>query len=365
MGRRHRGTLTTRKLKRGKVWIARVYIAGKRQSRTIGLVRDIPKREAQRLLDAMIPTEVQADATLAEFLDEYEPIFHSNAPASFELAYQQLRACAQRLDKPMRDVTEHDAALLIAGLRQKGLRGPDKKERALHGNTVRAIAGRLRAIWKAAAKRKLVQDNPFVGLKLPKKTEAPVNALTAEQVDRLLPALSGTLRHFVHVLAETGLRRGEGLRLDWADVRDGLLTVRESKNGHPRAFKLSRRALLAFDSIPGKRKGAIFPGYIPDKKVAAAELRKLASACKRAEVPVIHFRALRHTLGFRMASAGATELEVAAVLGHRNLSTTKRYMDHHPGSGAARAAGKLDEAEHQPNFRTGLGDSGSRRANAE
>ena len=48
-------------------------------------------------------------------------------------------------------------------------------------------------------------------------------------------------------------------------------------------------------------------------------------ALKKAEVKEFRFHDLRHSCASFLAQSGATLLEIADVLGQRNLTTTKRY----------------------------------------
>jgi integrase len=47
--------------------------------------------------------------------------------------------------------------------------------------------------------------------------------------------------------------------------------------------------------------------------------------CDRAEVPRIRFRDTRHSCGTLLHAQGASSLTIQTVLGHTQLSTTRRY----------------------------------------
>jgi len=344
------GSLQKRKRKSGQVWVAR-YVdpaRGKKTTRTLGRVRDFTEAQARAMLRALRrrveAKPVGARPTLAEFLDSYADVHRSRAPASHEATYLQLRHVAEWLGAtPMAEVGVDRAEQLVAHLVTRGWR------RRLSSNTARAYVVRLRAVWEAARRRGIVAANPWKSVRPPREEEKPVSAVTDAELDLLVAACPPRLRAFVRVLGETGLRRGEALRLRWEDVAGGLLTVRESKIGRPRVVPLSPRAEAAFAAIPRERgigrANLVFPGLIPDASAACAALRELRRACRKAGLDVLTFHGLRHSLGYRMARQGCTELEIAEVLGHRQLSTTRRYMAHHPGSAAARAMKKLAAGE--------------------
>ena len=67
-------------------------------------------------------------------------------------------------------------------------------------------------------------------------------------------------------------------------------------------------------------------------------------AVTRAGIGPFRFHDLRHATGVRMAEAGATPAEIAAVLGHKTLAMTMRYIRHAPRDAARSVARLLDRA---------------------
>ena len=84
--------------------------------------------------------------------------------------------------------------------------------------------------------------NPLAGLKPPKADTKVVNALTDEQLRRLIKACQGKSLQdrrdeaIVRLMAETGMRAGEVLALEVSDLKlqDGLVTVVRGKGGKGR-----------------------------------------------------------------------------------------------------------------------------------
>jgi len=349
--RREWGSLTKRKTKSGVVWIARFFNEeGKRTTRTIGRVRDIRKKDAEKVLGELRrivqPRQLRSNETLGSFLNVWEPIYAAKSPASHKTNFAQLRQVADYFgEKPMDSITLADCELCMAHMLTKGFR------RKLHPNSVRAIVGRLRTVWRKAQAHEVVRGNPWALLELPGHIEKPIPALVVEECDRLVAACPSWIKPLVAVLAETGLRLGEALRLRWEDIKAGRLTVRESKNKHPRTFALSNRALAVFGAIPKARgigrENLVLGNVMPDKATHLRSLRHLRNACDKAGLESLGFHGMRHSYGYRMAAAGATEVEIADVLGHRDLSITRRYMAHHPGTAAKRAIDKMNAAEGQ------------------
>ena len=126
----------------------------------------------------------------------------------------------------------------------------------------------------------------------------------------------------------TGARLGELLRLRWRDIKikERRAHVTQTKNGEPRVLPLVDGVITEVSKLarPLDSDTLLFRAshdpYQPfmfrkhwDKAVKAAELRDF------------RFHDLRHTCASILAQNGATLLQIADVLGHRQLEVTKRY----------------------------------------
>src|ERR1700753_1425842 len=97
--------------------------------------------------------------------------------------------------------------------------------------------------------------NPLAGLKPPKGDQKVVDALSDDQLKRLIVACQGkTLKDrrdeaIVRLMAETGLRAAEVLALQADDVNlpDGKLTVHRGKGGKGRVAPFSVQTASAID----------------------------------------------------------------------------------------------------------------------
>jgi integrase len=78
----------------------------------------------------------------------------------------------------------------------------------------------------------------------------------------------------------------------------------------------------------------------PGEPIVASDLyRRFISACKRAGLPQIRFRDLRHTFGTRAIRKFKIH-EVQGMMGHRHITTTEIYLHYTPD---AEASAKLTE----------------------
>jgi site-specific recombinase XerD len=157
-------------------------------------------------------------------------------------------------------VTARHVRGYLAGLISKG-----RKDTTLHANA-RAIRTLLR-FWHAEGY--LPQAVQFDMPKLEKK-RLPV--LTADELRQIVSACNVRDKAIILFMADSGLRRGEVIRLDWSDIdmQSGLVRVRQGKGRKDRSAVIgarTRRALLAYrrtlshvgESSPALRAGASVP----------------------------------------------------------------------------------------------------------
>ncbi len=113
------------------------------------------------------------------------------------------------------------------------------------------------------------------------------------------------------------------------DFLVGCLTVRRGKGGADRTNLMDstlREALTDWCLIRGEVPGAMFPGQASRRLKRKAIGRMLNRLCVQAGLPRFTAHQLRHTSGTEGASAGLTGLELQALMGHEDLSTTQQYI---------------------------------------
>lgn len=138
----------------------------------------------------------------------------------------------------------------------------------------------------------------------------------------------------IRFIALTGARRGEatGLRWQWVDLKSGLITLppKAHKTGHktgkPRIIALPAEAQAIIARQPeGDPDTRVFR---PAKGDGPLSLGKAWPAV-RAEAklpPGLGLHGLRHSIGTHLAMAGASAVELMETLGHKQITTTLRYV---------------------------------------
>lgn len=172
--------------------------------------------------------------------------------------------------------------------------------------------------------------------------------LAPEEETRLIRACSPLLRDFVVFMLDTGARLNEALSLTWrdADLRRrprAVVHFTKTKNGETRSVPLPKRVTAVL-----RRLGATAGGL--DSLVFSEPARKTiytkygALFCRRGErIPISNYQLLwrpvrratgladvrmhdlRHTYAAKLVRAGVPLIEVAKLLGHRQIEMTMRY----------------------------------------
>lgn len=124
----------------------------------------------------------------------------------------------------------------------------------------------------------------------------------------------------------TGARRGELMKLTWADIdfTQRMAHLKDTKNGKPRLLPLTKQVIAELMKFRAVGKSLLFPAI--EKKTSPYDHRKpFKKALEDAKVENCRFHDLRHTAASNLAKNGATLLEIAEVLGHSDIGITKRY----------------------------------------
>jgi len=124
----------------------------------------------------------------------------------------------------------------------------------------------------------------------------------------------------------TGARRGELLSLRWnsLDIDKQTAYVLTSKNGEPKVLPLTKSVINELQRFNLTDSSLIFASETnPDKPFIFFKQWKRVR--DKAELIDFRFHDLRHTTASYLAQNGATLLEIADVLGHKQIEVTKRY----------------------------------------
>jgi integrase len=213
--------------------------------------------------------------------------------------------------------------------------------------TVNREMALLRRMLNVAVREGWLTRNPFNAgepLIVPADECRRERILTREEEERLLAECAGRrahLRPLVVCALDTGMRRGELLKLLWQEVdfEEGVIHVRafNTKTMRARLVAMSARVESGLRELFGRAAdpaGPVFGGVKEVKK-------GFDTARRRAGLSDVRFHDLRHTAATRLVGGHIPLSEVGRVLGHTQPSTTYRYVNANVET-ARRAAAAMD-----------------------
>lgn len=303
------------------------------------------RRQAE---DGKLPARTAEKLTAGQYLTEWLVNYARNGNKGKGLAENSVRVYSNVIrhyalpafgSLRLTDIGPHDLLRLYADMARQG-----------RSAKMREIVHRtLREAFQQAVEQGLLGTNPADRVPRSQKPVAEKKrpeALTAEQVRRLLEAAEGRWRLILGIYAACGLRRSELLGLQWQDVDfdHGLLNVRRQalrQNGGMALVDLkterSRRQVPVPEDLlrdlmihkleqgnPGGT-ALVFPGT--HGPLAPEYVWKaFRAAAARAGLPrSVRLHDLRHTCATLLIDAGISLTTVSDLLGHTSIQTTASF----------------------------------------
>jgi site-specific recombinase XerD len=214
------------------------------------------------------------------------------------------------------------------------------KERQLAPASCRLHLNGIVFLFRAVLKREL-----RTAIEVPKQPQRIPELLTRAEVGAILGAC-GNAKHrmLLTVCYGCGLRVSELVHLQVRDL-DGerrLLRIAQGKGAKDRLVEIAPTLLGQLRRYWRRCHPAswLFPGRVPEVALSTATAGKVFHAAKaRAAVDKVGgIHSLRHAYATHQLAAGMPLVKLQAQLGHRQISTTMRYLHwlpHSQGGGEA------------------------------
>lgn len=193
-----------------------------------------------------------------------------------------------------------------------------------------------------AVKRGLIPHNPMDGMTREEESNSERDfAVPKADVDKILKYANPRLRQFLLVLYGTGMRRGEGLSLEWheVDLDGGFITIpkHKSKTGKERTVPMSTNVRAILEMLP--RDGMnpwVF--HAPHRCNMPIDQATMSGWWRRARDAAgvtgpkgqpIWLHSLRHTFATDMVVAGMPVEIVMNICGWSSPAMMRRYVNIH------------------------------------
>ena len=224
-----------------------------------------------------------------------------------------------------------------------------REETHMKRNRSGARANRYLAVLSSAMNTAVkewgwLEDNPIIKIKKFSEPNGRVRYLDNYERDALIKACENSsnkdLKLVVLMALSTGARKMEIWGLKWGDLdlKTGRIVFKDTKNKEIRGVRLTGPALELLrekkSNLSRIDTQLLFPSKTNPQK--PCNFRSMfEKALKEAQIEDFRWHDLRHTTGSYLAMHGASNAEIAAVLGHKSLSMVKRYShiseDHSTG----------------------------------
>ncbi len=201
----------------------------------------------------------------------------------------------------------------------------------------------LRAAYSWAISEGILKDNPAATVKVAQPGQRETIMGGSDDYALLFRTLNtmenehrirSTVADAIRLIALTGARRGEvvGLLWQYVDLKLGIITLPPkahktgSRTGKPRIIGLPAEAqVIIARQAKGEPTDYVF---MPSKGEGTLNIAKpWMDVRKEAGLPAnLGLHGLRHSLASHLAMAGASAVELMETMGHKQISTTQRYI---------------------------------------
>lgn len=241
-------------------------------------------------------------------------------------------------------------------------------------STVIKVYTILHSFFKMAYLGDMIERNPMDKVERPKPRKDEVKesgplAYTPSEVQKIVAGLEREplkWRALVHLLIDTGIRRGECCALQWKniDFATGAVSIRGNlcytkakgvyldtpKNSHLRTVYVGERTLALLRQLRVEQAKKSISAYVftqeasPEPMHPQSPTRYLKKFSVRYGVADLHPHKLRHTFASIAITNGADIASVSEALGHSDKAVTLRMYTHADQESISQAAQIVREA---------------------
>jgi site-specific recombinase XerD len=183
----------------------------------------------------------------------------------------------------------------------------------------------LRVLMKHAVDTNLRQDNPARDVPSIRSKSDGFHSWTEEEIERFEAThpIGSRARLAFALLLYTGQRRSDVVKMGRQHIRDGMLHVKQAKTGAELWIPVKHLRQIIDASPVNQLTFIVTEAGKPFTPLGFSNwFRK---ECDEAGLPQCSAHGLRKACGRRLAEAGCTQHEIAAITGHASLKEVVRY----------------------------------------
>ncbi|MDQ7082687.1 MAG: tyrosine-type recombinase/integrase [Aquificota bacterium] len=331
-----RGSSVGHLRKKGKVWYFEMRYKGKRYYIRIGAVpktiaREIAEEKRREIIRGEYVADRDSDVLFKEIALDYLEWYKADRHGSRKRTIQVQEIRVNRLidffgNKRLREINEY----IVEKYKQKRL------EEGVSKSTVNKELTILKAIFNKA-KEWGIYKGAVPEIKKFKDKNERLRYLTYEEARKLIEACPEWFRPVIIFALNTGCRAGEIFSLKWdmVDFRARVLRIPNTLTKNKEVIKKPMNEVVYNLLKELKRKQeekGIDHGYVftnskglPYNYDDKTYRRVFTTACKKAGIENFRFHDLRHTFASWVAMQSKDIYAVKELLGHKDISMTKRY----------------------------------------
>jgi integrase len=208
--------------------------------------------------------------------------------------------------------------------------GLDKLSTELSNSTINKYKKLASVVFNYGIRELGLTENPTLYIRSLPEKKGRTRYLSDNERKRLFKACKASKWNKLYLLVlmaiTTGARRGELLSLRWnnLDIDKQTAYAVTSKNGEPKVLPLTTSVIRELQKFSPNDSSLIFASEIKPNKPYFF-YKQWNRVREKAELVDFRFHDLRHTTASYLAQNGATLIEIADVLGHKDISVTQRY----------------------------------------
>jgi len=181
----------------------------------------------------------------------------------------------------------------------------------------------LKAAFSYAVQLTLIDENPFMGVKMMKVEQRKPVFLTKDQARKLLSVAEGySVYHYILLALHTGARISELASLKWKNIHLEQKQIKVmGKGSKERTIPIHDTLVDYLNTLPRKNE-YVAPGMRNIHNIDR-KFRKITDACGLHE---FRFHDLRHTYASWLAQNEIGIKTIQEILGHESIKTTMIYV---------------------------------------